>query len=98
MSLLGQQRENEIRRLLAASFEVSELRFEDFSAQHAGHNVQARHGGSHVHLYVKSPAFAGLNRVQRSRKVYEALGDLLSSGQLHALTLTLESQEESSAQ
>jgi BolA protein len=89
MSTISQKREEEIRELLSRSLEIHELRFEDFSSQHAGHNVQAKHGGSHVHLFVVSPGFAGLSRVQRSRAVHDALAPLLSSGKIHALTLKL---------
>lgn len=95
MSSLTLKREEEVRTLLAASFEVEELRFEDFSQQHAGHNVQAKHGGSHVHLFILSSTFAGMNRVERSRKVHEALAPLLSSGKIHALTLKLVAPGES---
>lgn len=94
MSSISAKREEEIRELLTLNLEVLELRFEDFSHQHSGHNIQAKHGGSHVHLYVKSPAFSKLSRVERSRKVHEALGPLLSSGKVHALTLKLVSPEE----
>ncbi|MEO5666740.1 MAG: BolA family protein [Bdellovibrionota bacterium] len=94
MTSLSAEREQEIRRILGQRFDLHELRFEDFSDQHAGHSVQARHGGSHVHLYVLSPAFSGLSRVERSRRVHEALSPLLSSGKIHALTLKLVSPEE----
>lgn len=86
---LSAEREREVRELLTQSFAVQELRFEDFSAQHAGHNVQAKHGGSHVHLFIASSSFAGMSRVERSRKVHEALAPLLSTGKIHALTLKL---------
>ena len=89
MTAISQQREKEIRELLARCLEIHELRFEDFSEQHAGHNIQAKHGGSHVHLFVVSPHFLGLSRVQRAQKIHDALQPLLSSGKIHALTLKL---------
>jgi BolA protein len=94
MSTLSLDREREIRELLAQKFDLHRVIFEDFSSQHAGHNVQARHGGSHVHLVVCSQDFQGLTRVERSRRVHEALAPLLSSGQIHALTLKLSTPEE----
>lgn len=43
----------------------------------------------HVHFdaVVICDSFEGLNRVQRQQKVYAALGDLITSGALHALAL-----------
>lgn len=41
----------------------------------------------HFEAVVVSPDFEGLSRVQRQQKVYAALGNLISSGALHALAL-----------
>jgi BolA protein len=40
----------------------------------------------HFAVYVVSPAFAGLPRVQRHRVIYDALGDLMKSD-IHALKI-----------
>jgi BolA protein len=90
-------RELEIRERLAAKIKIAELFFEDFSEEHSGHYhhaTQPEHGASHVNLTVVSADFEGLNRVQRSRIVYEALQDLLARKGLHALTLKLLSPPE----
>ncbi len=87
-------REREIRELLSLKFHLHSLIFEDFSAQHAGHSVQAKHGGSHVHLSICSSDFQGLSRLERSRRVHEALEPLLSSAKIHALTLRLSTPDE----
>lgn len=94
MSSVSLEREHEIRELLGLKFHLQSVIFEDFSSQHAGHNVQAKHGGSHVHLSICSSDFQGLSRVERSRRVHAALETLLSSGKIHALTLRLWTPEE----
>lgn len=59
----------------------------DDSEAHRGHGGYRGEGGeSHFTLRVESPAFAGLNRVQRQRLVYKALGDLMHQ-QVHALAM-----------
>ncbi|WP_374293890.1 BolA family protein [Sphingomonas sp.] len=43
--------------------------------------------GDHYAARVTAASFAGMNRVQRTRAVYAALGDRMG-GELHALQLT----------
>lgn len=43
--------------------------------------------GVHFQAVVVSMAFEGLNLVKRQQLVYKSLGDLISSGKLHALSL-----------
>lgn len=43
--------------------------------------------GVHFDAIVVSPAFAGISPVKRQQMVYAALGDLITSGQVHALGL-----------
>jgi BolA family transcriptional regulator, general stress-responsive regulator len=87
-------REDEIRILLTQSLKLSKLEFEDQSHLHAGHMPIPKHGGSHVALVVVSEDFEGLSRVDRSRKVYEVLGELLEKRGLHALSMKLLSPAE----
>jgi len=74
-----------IERLTAA---LSPLRLdlEDQSHQHIGHAGHDPRGESHFALTIESAAFTGLNRVERQRKVYAALGDLMRE-RVHALTI-----------
>ena len=83
-----------IRGLLAA-LEPVELQIEDESDRHAGH-PGARQGGGHYRLRMVSPRFPGLTRLQRHRLVYDCL-DVLMSGQIHALAMTLLSPEEAAS-
>lgn len=44
--------------------------------------------GSHVHLKVVSPAFAGLSAVKRQQMVYAVLAEPIASGVIHAVHMT----------
>lgn len=74
-----------IRRLTQALHPVR-LDLEDQSASHVGHAGHDGRGESHFALAIESAAFEGLNRVQRQRAVYAALGDLMQE-RVHALTI-----------
>jgi len=73
-----------VRRLNA--LQPTRLELEDQSARHIGHAGHDGRGESHFALTIESAAFAGLNRVQRQRAVYSALGDLMHD-RVHALTI-----------
>lgn len=81
-----------IQKKLNTAFAPSRLEIQDESARHAGHGGAVRDDGSrgetHFHVTMVSPAFAGLSRVERQRRVYAALKDELA-GPVHALSLTL---------
>lgn len=84
-------------RLAELSPEAVQL--EDDSARHAGHHhhggVDARPGGeSHFNLTIVSPAFAGLSRLQRQRRVLDLLREELA-GPVHALSVKALTPEES---
>ena len=74
-----------IKRLTAA-LAPTRLVLNDQSHQHVGHAGHDPRGESHFDLIVESPAFAGLSRVERQRKVYAALGELMHD-RVHALTI-----------
>ena len=71
---------------LTAALAPTRLDLEDQSHQHIGHAGHDARGESHFALTIESPAFAGLNRVARQRKVYAALGDLMRE-RVHALSI-----------
>jgi BolA protein len=62
------------------------LDLEDQSHQHIGHAGHDPRGESHFALTIESPVFAGLSRIERQRKVYAALGELMRD-RVHALTI-----------
>ena len=71
---------------LTAALSPTRLHLEDQSHQHVGHAGHDPRGESHFALVIESPAFVGLNRVERQRKIYAALGDLMHE-RVHALTI-----------
>lgn len=82
-----------MRSKLEAALSPSSLVIEDDSAEHAGH-AGAREGGeTHFSIRIVSASFAGLNRVQRQRKVYAAVAEELAE-RVHALSLVTLTPEE----
>lgn len=79
-----------IRQKLNAGFSPVALDVVDESHRHAGHAGAARADGSrgetHFHVRIVSPAFEGVSRVERQRRIYAALADELK-GPVHALSL-----------
>ena len=52
-----------------------------------GAEVEVTGEGNRFDVYVASPAFEGLSRVRRQQLVYEAIGDLIRDGTVHAVTI-----------
>lgn len=71
---------------LTAALSPTRLILEDQSHQHVGHAGHDPRGESHFALSIESAAFAGLNRVERQRRIYSALGELMRE-RVHALTI-----------
>jgi BolA protein len=71
---------------LTAALSPTLLQLEDQSHQHIGHAGHDPRGESHFALTIESSAFAALNRVDRQRRIYAALGDLMHE-RVHALTI-----------
>ena len=76
----------EMLERLTTALSPTRLDLEDQSHQHIGHAGHDPRGESHFALTIESPAFEGLNRVERQRKVYAALGELMRE-RVHALTI-----------
>ena len=75
-----------IRRKLSTAFAPSELEVVDDSARHEGHAGHRPCGETHFSLRIVSPAFEGVSRVERQRRVYAALAEEMKT-QIHALAL-----------
>ncbi len=82
---MTEDRQAQIRTELEKSFQPTELLIKDQSHLHAGHEG-AKDGKGHFDVTIVSEAFAGVNRVQRHRMVYDALGKLLETD-IHALRI-----------
>jgi stress-induced morphogen len=88
-----QSRAERLNAILSDAFSPALLRVEDDSARHAGHSGAAPGGQTHYNVLLVSEAFAGMNRVARSRAVHAALAAEFASG-MHALALTLRTPAE----
>jgi BolA protein len=73
-----------IRERLSA-LEPRSIELLDESGRHVGH-AGAAAGGSHFKLVIVSSRFAGLDKLQRHRMVYAALGPLMQR-EIHALAI-----------
>ena len=78
-------REQQIRQRLEIAFQPTELFLKDQSQLHAGHEG-AKDGKGHFEVTIVSNTFAGKNRIERHRMVYDALGTLLESD-IHAVRI-----------
>jgi BolA protein len=87
------RRADRIAEAIRAAFPPAEVQVADDSHRHAGHAGAAPGGETHYSVLVVSPAFAGMNRVARSRAVHAVLAAEFAAG-LHALALTLRTPEE----
>jgi BolA protein len=75
-----------IRDLLARALAPDRLEVIDESGKHAGHTGAVPGKTTHVRVVIEVPAFRGLNRVERHRKVNALLADEIAAG-LHALAI-----------
>ena len=83
-----QQTIAEVMRQRLAELEPTRLEVIDESAAHAGHSGANASGfGSHFRVRIASPEFAGLSRVERHRRVYDALADFIDPGGVHAIAI-----------
>ena len=80
------ERTRKIEDLLNQVFSPEKIRIKDQSHLHAGHEG-ARDGRGHFDVYIVADQFAGTNRVQRHRMVYDALGQIMETD-IHAVRIT----------
>lgn len=86
-------RQARIESALTATFAPTFLEVVDDSHRHAGHAGARPEGETHYSVRLVSPAFAGVGRVERHRKVNAVLANEFEQG-LHALALTLKAPGE----
>ena len=75
-----------LQNVLQTGFAPERLEIVDDSSKHAGHAGAHPEGESHFTVTIVSPAFEGLSRVERQRRVYAALSEELA-GPVHALSV-----------
>jgi len=73
---------------LKQAFPIESLKIDDESHLHVGH-AGAQGGAGHYRIFVKSPAFNGLPRVQQHRLVYDALSAWMPH-EIHALAIVIQ--------
>ena len=78
---------NAIRQRLARHLAPLELELVDDSARHAGHAGARPEGESHFRMTIVAETFTDVNRIERQRMVYAALGDLMQTD-IHAISIT----------
>lgn len=83
----------ELERRLRAAFAPRHLLIRDDSERHRGHAGWREGGGTHFAVTIVSEAFRGLSRLERQRRVYAAVGDLMGHP-VHALQITARAPEE----
>ncbi|MBP5859065.1 BolA family transcriptional regulator [Marivibrio halodurans] len=81
-----------IEEKLTEAFAPTVLEVVNESHRHAGHAGSPGTGESHFAVRMTSPAFAGLSRIERQRRVYAVLAEELK-GPVHALSLSLDGSE-----
>jgi len=89
-------RAERIHARLLSEFAPSDLRVTDESQRHHGHAGARPEGETHFHVHIVAPAFTGLTRVERQRRINTALAGEFDSG-LHALSLKALTPEETAA-
>jgi BolA protein len=77
-----------LRAKLDAAFAPDHLEVVDESEQHRGHAGWRDGGETHFRVVMRSPALAGMSRIDRSRAVHAVLREELA-GRVHALALDL---------
>lgn len=75
-----------IRQRLQTALAPTHLEVHDDSHKHRGHEG-AKAGGGHYRVVIVSDRFAGLNRIQRHRMVYDAIGEAMRADVVHALSI-----------
>ena len=75
-----------IRQKLTQAFAPSRLDVVDDSDKHQGHAGHRPGGESHFTVLIEAPAFAGLGRIDRQRRINHVLAEELA-GPVHALSI-----------
>ena len=73
---------------LEAALAPAHLEVQDVSEKHRGHGGYREGGETHFHLVISSAAFAGKNRVQQQRMIYDIVAAEMDE-RVHALSMEL---------
>ena len=89
-------RATRMHAVLTSRFAPQRLDIQDDSARHAGHAGAQAEGQTHYSVVIVSASFQGVSRVERSRRIHDALASEFANG-LHALSLTLRTPDEANS-
>ena len=76
--------ESVMKTRLESEMELYHFEVKDFTGRHLNHKLHD--GGFHLEAIIVSNNFEGDNLIQRHRKVYEAMGELMNH-EIHALSM-----------
>ena len=80
-----------IENLIKSQLKVSAIEIVDFTAQHEGH--KGNEGGGHFQAVIISDDFQGLSLLERHKKIYAILGNLMQN-EIHAFSMKTYTNEE----
>ncbi len=80
-----------IEELIKSQLKVSAIKIVDLSAQHEGH--KGNEGGGHFQAVIISDDFKELSLLDRHKKIYSILGDLMKH-EIHAFSMKTYTNEE----
>ena len=83
--------ENEIKLRLKKNLELHHFELKDFTGRHLNHKLHE--GGFHLEAIIVSDSFDGLTLINRHKKVYEAVGNLMNN-EIHALSMKTHTKSE----
>ncbi len=83
---MNEERIARMRERLQQALEPGVLQIDDESHLHVGH-PGAQDGRGHFNVRIVSSRFAGVNRLERHRMVFDALGDMMKTD-IHALRIS----------
>ena len=82
---------NKIEELIKSKINVSEISLVDFTEKHENH--QTYEGGGHFQAVIISDDFKNLSLLERHKKIYKILGDLMKN-EIHAFSMKTYTNEE----
>ena len=80
-----------ITNLLEKNLNIHLIQIEDFTQQHSNHKIYK--GGKHIKLTVISDDFNDMSLIERHRKIYTILQDMIKN-EIHALSIVAQTIKE----
>lgn len=75
---------NKIEELIKSKMNIIKISIADFSNNHKNHSTYE--GGGHYQAVIISDDFEGLRLLERHKKIYSILGDLMQN-EIHAFSM-----------